>query len=42
MLEHLEHKENEIITSIEKFSDSQTSYIYQHPGNPDEEELYRG
>ncbi len=42
MLEHLEHKENEIITSIEKFSDSQTSYIDQHPGNPDEEELYRG
>ena len=42
MLGHLEHKENEIITSIEKFSDSQTSYIDQHPGNPDEEELYRG
>lgn len=43
MLENLEHKENEIMTSIEKFSDGeiQTAYEDQHPGNPEGEEPYR-
>ena len=42
MLENAERKENEIMTSIEKFSDTdaQTAYGYQHPGNPDEDEPY--
>lgn len=40
MLENLEHKENEIMTSIEKFSDggSDLSYADQHPGSPDDED----
>ena len=39
MLENAERKENEIMTSIEKFSDTdaQTAYADQHPGNPDED-----
>lgn len=43
MLENAEHKENEIVASIEKFSDaeSQAAYVDQHPGNPDEDESYR-
>lgn len=43
MLENAERKENEIMTSIEKFSDTelQTAYADQHPGNPDEDEPYR-
>lgn len=43
MLENVERKENEIMTSIEKFSDTevQTAYADQHPGNPDEDEPYR-
>ena len=43
MLENAERKENEIMTSIEKFSDSEaeTAYVDQHPGNPDEDEPYR-
>ena len=43
MLENAERKENEIMTSIEKFSDTdaQTTYADQHPGNPDEDEPYR-
>ena len=43
MLENAENKENEIMTSIEKFSDTdaQTAYADQHPGNPDEDETYR-
>ena len=43
MLENTEHKENEIMTSIEKFSDGEVSstYIDQHPGNPNEDEPWR-
>ncbi len=43
MLENAEHKENEIMTSIEKFSDTdaQTAYADQHPGNPGGDEPYR-
>lgn len=43
MLENAERKENEIMTSIEKFSDTETETAYadQHPGNPDEDEPYR-
>ena len=41
MLESVEHKENEIMTSIEKFSDegASASYAEQHPGNPEDEDL---
>lgn len=40
MLESVEHKENEIMTSIEKFSDEGTfaAYAEQHPGNPEDED----
>lgn len=40
MLENLEHKENDLMASIEKFSDggSDLSYADQHPGNPDDED----
>ena len=43
MLENAERKENEIMTSIEKCSDTEaeTAYADQHPGNPDGEEPYR-
>ncbi len=41
MLERIEQKENEIMTSIEKFSDSESSYVDQHPGSPDQEEPHR-
>ena len=41
MLEHTDHKENEIMTSMEKFSDSQTVYMDQNPGNPWEEDACR-
>lgn len=41
MLEHTDHKENEIMTSMEKFSDSQTAYMDQNPGNPWEEDACR-
>ncbi len=43
MLENAERKENEIMTSIEKFSDTEaeTAYADQHPGSPDGEEPYR-
>lgn len=43
MLENAERKENEIMTSIEKFSDSEAETVYadQHPGSPDGEEPYR-
>lgn len=42
MLENAERKENEIMTSIEKFSDTEaeTAYADQHPGSPDGEEPY--
>lgn len=40
MLENVEHKENQIMTSIEKFSDegASTDYADQHPGNPEDED----
>lgn len=41
MLEHSDRKENEIMTSMEKFSDSQIVYGDQHPGNPEEDDPYR-
>ncbi len=41
MLEHSDRKENEIMTSMEKFFDSQIVYGSQHPGNPEEEDPYR-
>lgn len=43
MLESAEHKENDIMTSIEKFSDTETmaAYTEQNPGSPNEEEPYR-
>ena len=41
MLEHSEQKEDEIMTSMEKFSDSQTVYGDQHPGSPEEEDPCR-
>ena len=43
MLESAEHKENDIMTSIEKFSDGETTTAYtdQNPGSPDEDEPYR-
>lgn len=41
MLEHGDGKENEILTSVEKFADSETAYEDQHPGNPKEEDPYR-
>lgn len=43
MLENAERKENEIMTSIEKFFDSETETAYadQHPGNPDGDEPYQ-
>ncbi|MCI9603500.1 MAG: RNA polymerase factor sigma-54 [Ruminococcus sp.] len=42
LLERTEQKENDIMTSIEKFSDSDagTSYADQHPGNPDDREHF--
>ena len=42
LLERTEQKENDIMTSIEKFSDSDagTSYADQHPGNPDDREQF--
>lgn len=41
ILERSDQKENEIMTSMEKFSDSQAIYGDQHPGSPEEEEPYR-
>lgn len=43
MLENAERKEDEIITSIEKFSDAedQTAYADQNPGSPAGDEPYR-
>lgn len=42
LLEHADQKENDLMTSIEKFSesDSGTSYADQHPGNPDDKEHF--
>lgn len=43
MLESMEHKENELLTSIEKFRDMENgpAYADQHPGSPEGEEPYR-
>nr|WP_302141497.1 RNA polymerase sigma-54 factor [uncultured Schaedlerella sp.] len=42
LLERAEQRENDLMTSIEKFSESDagTSYADQHPGNPDDREHF--